>query len=153
MLGRYTEGVVPEPTVSDEPEQTLVQEFEAAAKTMVERFDDLDFSTGLDALFAYFKGINRYAETRAPWKLAKSESASDQELLKTSLAYMAEGLRLGAALLKPVMPAVVGKIEEHLNVPELARSNLISDLPKWEFLLKGRKVGEKVILFPRPETD
>jgi len=151
MLGRYTDGIVPESTVSDEPEQTLVQEFEAAAKTAVARFDELDFSSGLDALFAYMKGINRYAESRAPWKLAKSESAADQQLLKTSLAYMAEGLRLGASLLRPVMPEVVRKVEQSLNVPDLSRAQMISDEPKWDFQLKGRKVGEKIILFPRPE--
>ena len=151
MLGRYSDSIVPGPTVSDEPEQQLVREFETAAATVVERFDALDFSVGLDALFAYFKGINRYAETRAPWKLAKSEAAADQEILNTTLAYMAEGLRVGVALLKPVMPEVSETIETHLGVSESTRVALIPDVPKWEFLLTGKKVGDKVILFPRPE--
>jgi len=153
MLGRYMDGVIPLPTVSDEPEQTLVREFETAAVSVVERFDNLDFSVGLDSLFAYFKAINRYAEIRAPWKLAKSTEASDHEILKTSLAYMAEGLRLGVSLLKPVMPSIAAKIEMSLDVPDLVSGSSIADAPKWEFLLTGRKVGEKVILFPRPESE
>ena len=153
MLARYTDGVVPEATVSEEAEQQLVEAFESAAATLIERFDALDFSVGLDALFAYFKAINRYAETRAPWKLAKSEQAADKELLKTTLAYMAEGLRLGVSLLKSVMPDVVGKIELYLNVPEATAQALTPDKPTWNFVLTGRKVGEKVILFPRPETN
>lgn len=151
MVARYTDGVYPEATVFEEPEKELTQEFDTAAHQIVTAFDTFEFSIGLDLLFAFFKGINRYAETRAPWKLAKSEDAHDQEVLKTTLTHMAEALRLGVALLRPIMPEVVAKIEEHINVPEDARIGKIVDKPVWHFVLAGRKAGEKVILFPRPE--
>lgn len=153
MLSRYEAGIVPAPVLSEEPETTLVNEFESAAASTVKHFDDLDFSVGLDALFTFFKAINRYAETRAPWKLAKSDAQADKEALQTCLAYMAEGLRLGVKLLSSVMPNVVPKIHEHLNVPAQAIESMIPDKPAWEFVLTGRKVGEKVILFPRPESE
>ena len=151
MIQRYTDGIVPEASVSGEAEKELIAEFEKAAPAFVSSCDQFDFSVGLDALFVFFKSINRYAETRAPWKLAKSEDPEDRKTLETTLAYMAEALRLGAELLNPVMPATVAKIADHLGVPEALQNRPIADVPKWEFALTGQKVGDKVILFPRPE--
>lgn len=151
MIERYTDGVVPEASVTGEPERELMQEFQLAAPALVSAFDKFDFSIGLDALFVFFKSINRYAETRAPWKLAKSEDAEDRKTLETTLACMAEALRLGVALLRPVMPETVDRIETHLNVPEDLRGGSIANNPEWKFVLAGQKIGEKIILFPRPE--
>ena len=151
MIQRYTDGVVPEASVSGEPEKELLAEFEKAAPAFVSACDQFDFSVGLDALFVFFKSINRYAENRAPWKLAKSEDPEDRKTLETTLAHMAEALRLGAELLNPVMPETVAKIAAHLNVPETLQNRMIVDKPEWEFMLTGRTIGDKVILFPRPE--
>ena len=151
MVGRYTDGVIPAPAGADELDKQLVKEFETAAKQAVANFDDLEFSVGLESVMDFVKSINKYAETRAPWKLAKSESAEDQDLLKTTLAHMAEALRLVSPLLNPVIPSSIGKLQEHLGVPVELRNEQILNRPVWEFKLTGLPVGEKVILFPRPE--
>ncbi len=151
MTQRYTEGIIPEATMEAEPEATLKKEYNHAAAKVIEAFDAFQFSVGLDALFTFFKAINRYAETRAPWKLAKSQAPEDRELLTTSLAYMAEGIRLGVLFLRPIMPEIVKKVEAHLAIPEELATLIIKETPVWEFKMTGREVGEKVILFPRPE--
>ena len=88
-----------------------------------------------------------YIEQRAPWKLGKSTEAKDQALLRTSLATMAEALRLGSALLTAVMPSTVVKIQGvlgHTPAPVWA------DELVWGSRLTGCKVAATAILFPRP---
>ena len=96
--------------------------------------------------FAFVRGINRYAEERAPWKLAKSEDPADRDKLATSLAVMAEALRLAVALAAPVMPGVNAKVNGLLGVP--VTTSWEADLA-WDDRLAGNTVGEKTILFPK----
>ena len=56
----------------------------AKAKSM-EHFDTFQFSQGLEQIFVFIRSINKYADERTPWKLAKSELKEDQEKLKTCL--------------------------------------------------------------------
>ena len=108
----------------------------------------LDYRNALDALWAFIRGINRYADTRAPWKLAKSEAAEDRAKLETSLAVMSEGLRLAAVALTPVMPGISAKIQELLgSVP----AQIFAGNQTWGNSLVGKTFGAKAILFPRPE--
>ena len=91
---------------------------------------------------------NRYAETRAPWKLAKSEEAADQAALRTSLATMAEALRLAVVMLTPVMPEISDKIRGLVGAESF---DLLEGQLEWGSKLEGKALGEKAILFPRPE--
>ena len=59
---------------------------------------------------------------------------------------MIEALRLANALLAPVMPTVHEKINERLY---LDPCSVWSDDLSWDHRLAGKKLGEKVILFPR----
>jgi methionyl-tRNA synthetase len=151
MVERYCGGVIPAASVEEPLEQELKADFERAALQCVQAFDALDFSVGLEALFGFFKSINRYTENRAPWKLAKSEEALDRARLESTLSCMAEGIRLGVLLLRPVMPTVSGRIALHLGLGEEFAELAIPDVPRWDAALAGRRIGEKVILFPRPE--
>ncbi|WOO40113.1 methionine--tRNA ligase [Rubellicoccus peritrichatus] len=148
MGGRYTDQKVPVATVNDEPEQELQKKWSESRDKALEHCEDFAFHRYLDETFAFIRGINRYAELRAPWKLAKSEDPADKARLETSLATMAEGLRLAAVLLTPVTPSISEKILTLLGEKEveLFESNL-----DWCDRLVGNKLGEKTILFPRPQ--
>jgi len=90
---------------------------------------------------------NAYIEKRAPWKLGKSTEAADQALLRTSLATMAEALRLAVALIQHVTPSTTEKINAVLGYKSgpVWRDELI-----WGTKLTGGKVAESLVLFPRP---
>jgi methionyl-tRNA synthetase len=90
---------------------------------------------------------NQYIEKRAPWKLGKSADPKDQALLRTSLATMAEALRLAVALIQHVTPATTEKINAVLGHQPGAvwRKELV-----WGGKLTGVKVAESLVLFPRP---
>lgn len=150
MTHRYCEGIIPEASIDEEEENEVRRKWSETAGGFLQRFDDLQFHSGLETVFAFIKQLNRYLEIRAPWKLAKSETAEDRQRLETSLAIVAEGLRLASFCLTPVMPETAGRIHTALgaSLPDKLEGQLI-----WGTSLQGSMVGPKTILFPRPQTD
>ncbi len=148
MGGRYTEGKVPTASLEEAPEQDLKQLWSEISRELIPLYEEFQFHKALDRIFSFLSGINRYAETRAPWKLAKSEDPADRQALETSLATMAEGLRLAVVLLTPVMPSISAKVRSLIGASEL---ETVEGELEWGNRLDGAELGEKTILFPRPE--
>ena len=146
MTARYADGIVPAATVDEEPEQELRRTWDETRDPVLEMFDGYQYNFGLEKTFAFVRAINRYVEARAPWQLAKSEDAADAPRLATSLAVLAEALRLANALLAPVMPGTNAKINELLGLPPTETWDGALD---WGPTLEGNQLGEKTILFPR----
>jgi methionyl-tRNA synthetase len=150
MTGKsFSEGL-PAPTISEEPEIELRKQWDEARVAIEQSYDGFQFHQALERTIGFITSINRYAETRAPWKLAKSSDPKDQERYATALAVMAEGLRLGVAFLKPVMPEVSDKIYHLLGQSPIDSWDNLLD---WSACLTGVKLGEKTILFPRPKIE
>ena len=148
MTGNYCGSVSPSATVDEVPEQDLRELWEKTERQYHGLAAQLDYRAALDSLWAFIRGINRYADTRAPWKLAKSDDPADRSKLETSLAVMSEGLRLAAVALTPVMPGISAKIQELLGgVP----ATVFAGNQTWGNSLVGKTFGAKAILFPRPE--
>lgn len=143
---RYADGLVPEAVSSGEPEAEVHKMWQDVWKSIQEAYEGFLFHNGLELTFQFIRSLNRYAEIRAPWKLAKSEAEEDQALLRTSLATMAEGLRLAAGALQPVMPTISDTICRHIGCEPIKAWD---DRMNWGDSLTGNKLGEKVILFPR----
>ena len=150
MGGRYTEGKVPKATIEGEPEQALKAVWEVTQAELVPLYEGFQFHRALERIFGFISAINKYAETRAPWKLAKSEGEEDREKLETSLAVMAEALRLSMVLLTPVMPEISSKVRALIGAESF--ESLKGQLD-WGTSLEGASLGEKAILFPRPERN
>ncbi|MGB0372663.1 MAG: methionine--tRNA ligase [Opitutales bacterium] len=151
MVGRYKGKVVPAASVEEAPEKELKALWAETAESVVKLYDEFQFHTGLDRTFSFIKGINRYLEQRAPWKLTKSEDPQDQEILSTSLALCVEGIRLGATLLLAVTPDISTRIFGLFNAEEPTRWD--ADSLAWSNALEGKTLGDKEILFPRIELD
>tara|TARA_B100000212_G_scaffold41627_1_gene26928 strand:+ start:3621 stop:5147 length:1527 start_codon:yes stop_codon:yes gene_type:complete len=146
MVARYCDGLVPEIKARGEPEEKIYQLWEKTKSSVLNDFSSYRFNQALDQLFSFFRSINKYADERSPWKLAKSEKHEDVEFLHTSLACMVEALRLGNVFLAPVMPEVHLRINERLGLPAcLAWKQEL----EWDDRLQGKKLGHKTILFPR----
>jgi methionyl-tRNA synthetase len=60
---------------------------------------------------------------------------------------MAEALRLASVALRPVMPGATDKINAVLGYTP---SGTWADELVWDGRLKGSKVSESLVLFPRP---
>ncbi len=146
MTHRYCEGVVPAVSVREEPETLLQESWKSVKGEVVGLFEGFRFHTALERIFQFISSVNRYAETRAPWKLAKSDSVEDRQRLETALACMAESLRLAAAVLTPVMPEVSENINSLLGNPVV---NSWEGNLDWSERLKGNTLGKAAILFPK----
>jgi methionyl-tRNA synthetase len=152
MTNRFSGGLVPAPDATSlalEPERELHALWEKTREEFITLCEGFQFHIALERAFAFVTATNRYVEQRAPWKLGKSTEAADQSLLRTSLATMAEALRLGASLLPAVMPTTTEKIYGVLGYTATGswRERLV-----WDHRLTGAKVAETAILFPRPQA-
>jgi len=148
MAGRSFADGLPSASLEEEPEREVRQLWERTREDVLNFYAGFQFHQALERVFAFITAINRYAEIRAPWKLAKSEDPRDQQLFATSIATMAEGVRLATVFLAPVMPGIVERIRALLGQPALARWEGELD---WSNRLDGVRPGEKTILFPRPQ--
>ena len=146
MTATYENSIVPKVELNEEFEQKVKSNFEEAKKQAMARFDSFQFNQGLEQIFIFIRSINKYADERTPWKLAKSELSEDRIKLRSCLGVMVESLRLAIQMLAPVMPGVHEKVNKLFGLP-ICKS-WESDL-KWDFRLEGMRLGEKTILFPR----
>jgi methionyl-tRNA synthetase len=149
MAGRHFPDGLAAATINEEPEQTVHTAWKEARSEIEGAFEQFQFHLAMEKTFTFITALNRYAEIRAPWKLAKSSDPADAAVLATSLATMAEGLRLANAFLKPVMPQISDRISALLGESPV---ELWAGQLDWSDRLSGRVLGEKTILFPRPET-
>ena len=146
MCSNYFDSVVPENFEPEQPEIELQEKWKVTHKTSLEFFEEFQFSLGLDQVSGFIRAINKYADERVPWKLAKSSDAADQRNLQNCLSNMVEALRLANSLLVAVMPEIHSKINERLGLPPC--KSWQSDL-SWDNRLNGKTIKEKIILFPR----
>ncbi len=148
MTNRFAGGVIPAAETTDEFELELQRLWDKTRDEVLGLYDGFQFHIALERTFAFVTATNAYIEKRAPWKLGKSTEAKDQALLKTTLATIAEALRLANALLPAVMPSTAQKINGVLGYEPGA---VWKDELTWSTRLTGKKVAETAILFPRPE--
>ena len=148
MTTRFAAGVIPAAGPAEDAEQELQALWAKTRDEVIPLCEGFQFHTALERTFAFITATNAYIEKRAPWKLGKSTAEADQALLRTSLATMAEALRLGVALLQAVMPSTTEKINAVLGYTPGA---VWRDELAWGSRLTGRKVADALVLFPRPQ--
>lgn len=150
MGHRYSQGVIPAETINEQPEIDLKQLWAETLPAALESYDNLCFNGAIEKIFFFISAINRYIETRAPWQLAKSSDDTDRHRLLTTLSITTEALRLAAVMLQPVMPDICARILASIGIHETVN---FKDNLTWSNALVGKLFGEKIILFPRLETD
>ncbi|NEQ67503.1 MAG: methionine--tRNA ligase [Symploca sp. SIO2D2] len=150
MISRNCDGVIPAPQDEGDLELEIWKSWEATRSEVVALYEEFMFHRGLEKAFSFVSLINKYAEQRAPWKLAKSDDEKDKRLFASTLYVMAEALRLSVTLMEPVMPGVAQKVYSLLGCEvsgdwqgRLERSDV----------LVGKSIGPRTILFPKPQTE
>lgn len=146
MCHQYFDGIAPEQELQEDLEKNLQTRWNEACSKTLEHFNSFQFQLGLEETVGFVRAINKYTDERAPWKLAKSDTAQDQKALATSLATMLEGLRLANELLAPVMPGTHAKICQCLGQEP---AEIWSGRLDWGERLAKVELGQKMILFPR----
>jgi len=149
MITRFAGGVVPAVEIAEESERELRVLWEKTRDEAIVLCEGFQFHTALERTVIFITAINVYIDQRAPWKLVKSTLPRDAALLRSTLATIAEALRLGATLLQAVMPATTEKIQAALGYkPGAEWRNELA----WGPRLTGANVSTGLVLFPRPEA-
>lgn len=150
MIGRYLDGIVPEPPADDEvsgPERALRAEQRKALEGMASAIDDIAPHDALKACWGFVRKSNAYVEEVAPWALAKEPSS--RRRLEVVLYEMAESLRLLAMMVAPAVPAAGAELWRRLGLHGSVHDRTFPEDGLWGLLPPGVKVTAGAPLFPR----
>ena len=147
MVGKYFEGVLPEPTapVIEEDEPVI-----SAASTLAERMDkamdEIHPHIALQEIWKLVGLCNKYIDVTAPWVLAKDEAKRAR--LGTVLYDLAEALRVIAIAIQPFMPNTAPKMFAQLGVEDEALKTYES-MKRFGGVRPGTVLTKGEALFPR----
>ena len=102
-----------------------------------DKVNSLKINELIENIFQFIRGVNKYMEEQAPWKLVKEDKDSASTVLYTA----AESLRITSLLLSPIMPNRTKILLETLNTSD---NSLV-----WGGLRPGTKIKDLESLFPR----
>ena len=152
MVGKYFDGVLPEPGPLTDPELAVRETLAAAVTKADAAIDTLDFSTAIVAVKEVIDLVNGYVTEVEPWVLAKDDA--NRERLATVLYTICESLRGIAVLYNPVMPKTMSALWESLGAAHALgpiADQRIGDAGTWGQLPAGVTVTKGAALFPRLE--
>lgn len=150
MVGKYFDGVVPDPAGAPVPTEadTALREIALALPGRYETaMADLDYAGALEATWDLVKGANRYIEDSAPWNLAKSEETMGR--LGAVLYNALESVRIAALFCAPVMPETSAEVWRRLSLSDISAVTDLSTESAWGRLPVGNAVSKGDPLFPR----
>jgi methionyl-tRNA synthetase len=121
LLHRFFEGKA---SVLDPEAQDLVAKAKKVVELVEKYYLSYEYSNAMNEICRLAEDANKYLQDQAPWKLANSDPERAHSVLTT-------GVYLGKicfALLKPVLPKAVAKLEDIINnTQEFAFNNIAQE--------------------------
>lgn len=139
LVQRHTDGRIPVPSEFTDSDNMLIDNYRTAPSIALEHLQTQNLKPLCEVSIHLAKLGNKYIDTQAPWKLAKS----DQERLGTVLYVLMDLLRHTGVLLRPVIPSSCDVLLDQLGIPSEQRT--ITSL-KTE-LTPGAKIGTPTPIF------
>ncbi len=149
MINKYFEGVVPAPSDYQEADLAIQKVAQEAVDGANAAIDKVAIHEAIAKVWTLVDELNNYITVQAPWVLAKDEA--DRDRLATVLYTTAEGLRLLAVLLNPIVPKAAQKLWASIGTSLGELSGQRIQQAAWGLLPAGTKLGELEVLFPRVE--
>ena len=149
MTHKYFQGQVPPAGEPGELEKEVMDLGLSAVQGYVDHMRSFQVAQGLESLWEFVRGLNKYIDASAPWVLNK-EGRTGQ--LQTVMATILGGLRKVALAIWPVMPEASTSMMEQLGTtlaPE--REDLDQEAQAWSFLDPGTQLARTSNLFPRKD--
>jgi len=137
LLKKFFDGRIPQD--QDDSAEGLDVKSKAVETVAIvwEKIEVMRVNEAIEIILQFVRSINKYIETKAPWKLAKEEPEIAGKVLFTA----AEALRVSAILLSPIMPNRTQTVLETLGATESGLD--------WGGLTSGIEVKLHDPLFPR----
>ncbi|MCF8105429.1 MAG: methionine--tRNA ligase [Desulfohalobiaceae bacterium] len=149
MARKYFQGKVPQSGAWTAEDREIVDRGLRTMHDYVQCFQDFRMARGLETFWEFIRGLNKYIDLSAPWKLRKE---GDMDRLATVMALVLAGLRRTALAVWPIMPDAGQKMCAQLGLdfrPE--EIDLIEEAGNWRQLQPGTALAERSNLFPRQE--
>ena len=158
MITKYRDGRIPSGKIAEEnyiharragidPDgQDIVSVVEHARDEFLRRFDNFEFSHGLEFLWSVIARIDKMISDAKPWELVKDERQA--ETLNAVLYRAVETLRWLSVLVAPVMPDSARKVFAQLGLSGEVTAIDPEGL-KWGGLEPGTTIGLSEGVFPR----
>jgi len=137
LIGKNFAGLIPEPGDYTAAEQVILKSAAGIGEKVQQLIEKLRLNEAIEETLQFIRGVNRYLEQTAPWKLVQEDKPAAGRVLYTA----AEALRIGAVLLNPMMPNRTATVLEILNTTNTELT--------WGRLTPGNKLQEHEALFPR----
>jgi len=137
LLKKFFDGRIPQD--EDDSAEGLDVKSKAVETVAIvwEKIEVMRVNEAIEIILQFVRSINKYIETKAPWKLAKEEPKIAGKVLFTA----AEALRVSAILLSPIMPNRTQTVLETLGATESGLD--------WGGLTSGIEIKPHDPLFPR----
>jgi len=143
MLGKYFDGVVPDPKgFSGGLGDAIARTAQAAGESC----DKLEFTRALEAIWQMIGTGNKYINDTEPWTLAKNEKTDE---LAGVLYSALEVARAAAIMVSPFMPATAREIARQLGIGEQFASLKWADAAAEKPFVVGTKTQGPDPIFPR----
>ncbi len=141
LIAKNHGGVVPAPGIVSDADSSIQRQAMDLPHRVHGLISDFKVQEAVVAVIEFVRVLNKYVETQAPWKLAKTDIAAAGRVLYTA----SEGLRITAVLLAPVMPF---KTKILLDIMDAQGTS-----SAWGSLKPGTVLKSHPPLFPRIEAE
>ena len=149
MIAKNMDGALQEFTQADADADLLSTVKNACAAELPREFEELSFSTGIEAWMRAAYACNQYVDEQAPWGLKKT----DPERMKAVLQTLYMALRDLTIAIQPVVPTKAGALLDQLGIPDSERNYAALHDRDWfnRLVASGFNVAPPTPLFPRLE--
>jgi methionyl-tRNA synthetase len=141
LVVQHFNGVIPEPEVEDE--DPIVELAGRTAFEVRNSIEKLAIHNAIEETLQFVRAINRDFTERQPWSVAKT----DKGQAGRDLGRAAEGIRIAATLLSPVMPAKSAEVLQRLGITDTKEFNW--DDTVWSGAVTGKTATHGDAVFPR----
>jgi len=121
LVEKFCDGAIPPAGASNDIDQSVLEGASAATERVQAAMQNLQPQLALAAITEYASSVNRYVDTRAPWKSAKDPATAPEAL--TTLHFACRALGEIASLLAPFVPAAAARIAEKLAASPITRGD------------------------------
>ncbi|MEM6856263.1 MAG: methionine--tRNA ligase [Pseudomonadota bacterium] len=121
----------------------------AGVDGLIEKFDELNFSTGLDRWMTAVFACNQYVDEQAPWALRKT----DPERMEAVLMTLFRAVRTLTIALRPVCPTAADELLDQMGIPKGERKFVHIEDHAWfgRLVDSGFTLDKPHGVFPRLE--
>jgi methionyl-tRNA synthetase len=147
MIGKFCEGRIPIPASPGGGASETRDAAKALEKSLPGLVDEVAVHRICEGAMAVLRAGNRHVDATQPWKAAK-EPAREGEV-RDALYTIAEGVRIAAAALQPILPQKCVKALCQLGAPPAGDLRTALD---WGGLVPGAQTVKADVLFPRREA-